>query len=228
MTALPRPDGWRDALRGPTTPIPVEQADGGVRFPVRPSVAVVVGTGVAGALLLALGLAALVLRPADGGSRAGTAVLGVVLSAFALVLLSVPVGWVRGAKDRRLGVVLTPEAVVVHQGRRVVTVPWDAVTDVRAETLHLRVPPHLLRTRGQAFVVVHADLDRVDGIPERVKALTARTGQHVAASIGMTNLRGEHAQLWHALRFWWQHPQERVELGDGTGLARVQARDLLG
>jgi len=117
-------------------------------------------------------------------------------------------GW-----GRRWRVLLTPSAVVVAVGGARTVVPWEAIRQVRATEVAIREP------------LVGIDVSDPQAIQTGpLERLLLPLNRRLAADVTLPirTLDIDPPLLYHALRYYHQHPQARAELATQAGVARVQ------
>ncbi|WP_146108410.1 hypothetical protein V5P93_001604 [Actinokineospora auranticolor] len=217
---LPCPQPWR---RADGTPNPAGSpagdaltvaADGspGLLLPSRPAtIAAAVVLIVAGLVLG--GSAALLI--VNGGGLAATA--GVVLALLGLLLLAAGV-FALTRKQREVGIVLTPDHVVLNWVRPEVRLPWEAITEFRPVSLRLGRSGNANR---QNYLGVAAHHHHVE-VDSRMRKVAVRFGPDLVCAVPMRTVDLDQLVVLHTLRFYLDNPGHRAELAGGDAVARVR------
>lgn len=198
---------WHNRRRADRTRVD-STPDPGLLLPVNPST----WAFAASALLLGAGFVeagvALAMRAADEGDSAAGVVVLVPVCGLGLLLLIVAVAAMRSRFRRGLGLLLTPDAIVVATGRRPLRVPWNAVVAIR---------PHWVRMVDD-WIAIDDEVRNLLTIQVH-RRLVARRPRPLDAS--RLACRPELALA--ILRFYLDHPEARHELGSSASLDRVRS-----
>ncbi|WP_139190568.1 hypothetical protein [Actinokineospora iranica] len=213
------PDGAPNAGKTPTGSARIVDADGapGLLLPSRPT------TVAAGVLLIVVGACFAVL---GGLLIAGESVIGavggVVLGLLGVLLLAAG-GFALRRKPRAVGIVLTPDHVVLNWLRPVVRLPWTSIIEIRPLALRMgraRTAP----TRNYLGVVC-----REPGVvDERTRKAAARFGKDLACAVSMRSVDLDQLVVLHTLRFYLDNPPARAELAGEQAVVRVGAGRVTG
>ncbi|HEY0640716.1 MAG TPA: hypothetical protein VGD67_24055 [Pseudonocardiaceae bacterium] len=124
---------------------------------------------------------------------------------------------------RRPTITLTPTAVVADQGGPVV-VPWSRITEIRAGEAATGVPYSLLPPPRRNWITIGVtDPATIPGAtPARRSRLQPRFGPTTVVGLPTTTLLSDPVVLFHALHFYLDNPQARVELATPSGPARIR------
>ncbi|WP_285508294.1 hypothetical protein [Actinokineospora sp. NBRC 105648] len=218
--SLPCPQPWR---RTDGTPNPAGTPSGavavvrtddaaGVLLPSRPAAVA------AGVVLVLVGLAMAVpggLLIAGGPTLA--VVAGVVLGLLGLLLLAAGV-FALTRKQRDVGILLTPEHVVLNWVRPAVRVPWGSITEIRPLALRMG------RKRGalsQNYLGVAAHEHSEEA--ERMRKVATRFGPDLLCAVSMRTVNVDQLVVLHTLRYYLANPSARTELAGEDAVQRIRA-----
>lgn len=230
------PEGWIEFRRERNRPVVAEPFTGplagavrtGVLFPGRsPRPVLVLGWTLgllfcAGSVILLWGA---VIR-----DRVYPAVIGVLVLAVigAFFTGSGVIAWRQSRRDP-WGLVLTPEAVCGPDGKSVL--PWDVIAEIRCKVVTFSWRRRFLFHKGRRrpltpqsnyLTVSVTSTDRVEGLGPWIRRLAPRVEQPVILRLATRVFAGNPAAVFHALRHYHTHPEDRPELGNGAALARIK------
>jgi hypothetical protein len=124
-------------------------------------------------------------------------------------------GW-----GRRWRVLLTPSAVVIAAGGARTVVPWDAIRQVQATEVTTYVRGFAVREPLLGLQVSDPEAIQTGLLERLLLPLNRRLGADLALPI--RTLAIDPYLLYHALRYYHQHPRARAELATQAGLDRIQ------
>lgn len=171
-------------------------------------------------ILVGAGLAAL-----SGLLLAGDGVIavlgGVVLGLLGVLLLAAGLFALVRSRSRKVGIVLTPDHVVLNWVRPAVRLPWDGVREIRPLVLRMGRSG---ASPTRHYVGVVADDPALVG--PRMRKVGARFGPDVACAVAMSSVDVDQLVVLHTLRFYRDNPDARAELAGEAAVVRVRERRL--
>ena len=172
-------------------------------------------------LALALGIVTIFLALNNIVSGAVTGALTVLFGYLAVAFprpRPVRVELAGGAQLSPL-ITLTYEGIVLT--RR--TIPWERITDISA--WRLPIVGFTLWQINQNVITVETD-DPADAERGWWGRLARMLVRHAGATLRVVRLGTDPVVAYHAMRFYWQHPEVRAELASEAGVRRIRSQRL--
>ncbi|WP_156893231.1 hypothetical protein [Actinokineospora enzanensis] len=189
----------------------------GLLLPTRPT------TIAAGVVLIVVGLGLMVpggLLIASGHLMLGIA--GGVLGLLGLLFLAAGI-FALTRKQREVGIVLTPDHVVLNWARPSVRLPWTSITEIRPVSLRMgrgRGAP----SQNYLGVAAHGQGE----VNDRMRKLAVRFGPDLVCAVSMRTVDLDQLVVLHTLRFYLDNPRARAELSGPDAVERVMSGRVAG
>lgn len=175
----------------------------------------------AGAAFLALRGWTLFAQLAGRGSstaRSGLPIGGIAIVLIALAMIAFLVYYLYRAPNRRGFIALTDQGVSQRSGHTEKTISWSNIGNVSADMVNNTHVVRLTPIPGAQIDVASTSVfDRLQ------RGLLERSIDVPVWVLGM-----DPALFLHLVRFYWQHPEARHELGTDAVVGRMRRGDLLG
>ncbi|MFI6212537.1 hypothetical protein ACIBCD_11095 [Nocardia brasiliensis] len=159
------------------------------------------------------------LRGRDSSAaRSGLTIGGVAIVLIALVMIAFLAYYMYSARNRRGFIALTDQGVAQRSGHTEKNISWSNIGSVSADMVN---NTHVVRLTPIPGVKI--DIATTSVFDRLQRGLLERSIDMPVWVLGM-----DPALFLHLVRFYWQHPEARHELGTDAVVGRMRRGDLLG